>query len=173
MRRKTVVHEHLCPFIQNVLASRTCDQYCSFLGSQALLKNHCFLLKTKRKRKIKAKKVLYSRKNDVLVVLDDEKPEWMSTEDVEITPLLWRSRRGSSSASFYAWRKLFNVVGIIFRWFRKKKKIHEPESWKTIKNEYNTYFIYTKLARVHLVRSVKQTMIFFAENPLFLKNKKS
>ena len=36
---------------------------------------------------MKTKKVLYLRKDEVLVVLNHEEPEWMSTEDVEITPL--------------------------------------------------------------------------------------
>ena len=30
--------------------------------------------------------MLSSKKDEVLVVLDDEEPEWMSTEDVDITP---------------------------------------------------------------------------------------
>ena len=75
-----------CPSIQNVLSSRTCDQCGIFHGSQALMKNHNFLNITKRQHKIKAKKVLSSRKDEVLVVLNGEDPEWMSTEDVEITP---------------------------------------------------------------------------------------
>ena len=51
------------------------------------MKNHGILHKTKRQHKIKAKNVLSSRKNEVLVVLDVKKPEWMSTEDVDIPPL--------------------------------------------------------------------------------------
>ena len=50
------------------------------------MKNHGFLQKTRRKHKIKAKKILSSRKDEILVILDDEEPEWISTKDVETTP---------------------------------------------------------------------------------------
>ena len=43
--------------------------------------------KPKDRHKVKAKNMLSSKKNEVLVVLDVEEPEWMSTEDVDIPPL--------------------------------------------------------------------------------------
>ena len=46
-----------------------------------------FYTKPKDRHKVKAKNMLSSRKNEVLLVLDVEKPEWMSTEDVDIPPL--------------------------------------------------------------------------------------
>ena len=46
-----------------------------------------FYTKPKDRHKVKAKNMLSSRKNEVLVVLDVEEPEWMSTEDVDIPPL--------------------------------------------------------------------------------------
>ena len=48
-----------------------------------------FYTKPKDRHKVKAKNMLSSRKNEVLVVLDVEKPEWMSTEDVEITTTIF------------------------------------------------------------------------------------
>ena len=46
-----------------------------------------FYTKPKDRHKVKAKNVLSSRTNEVLVVLDVEELEWMSTEDVDIPPL--------------------------------------------------------------------------------------
>ena len=46
-----------------------------------------FSTQNQKTAQIKSENVLSSRKNEVLVVLDVEEPEWMSTEDVDIPPL--------------------------------------------------------------------------------------
>ena len=84
--QSSLAYDNACPSIQNVLSLRTCDQCGSYYGSQALLKNHSSIHKTKKQHKIKAKKVLSSRKDEVLVIVNDEEPEWMSREDVDIQP---------------------------------------------------------------------------------------
>ena len=104
--QRSLVYEHLCLSIQNILSSGTCDQWNSCYGSQALMKNHGFLHKTKRQQKIKAKNVLSSRKNEVFVVLDVEESGY----------------RGGSSSAGLRLMKIFNAVGIkrIKRIKRKK-----------------------------------------------------
>lgn len=157
--QSSLAYDNACPSIQNVLSLRTCDQCGSYYGSQALLKNHSSIHKTKKQHRVKAKKS---------VVLPERRSfgdcEWRRARVDEsrrcrhpTTRVLWACRSRSSSAGFHAWWKLFNAVGIIFRWLRKKKKNNEPATWHNIKNrKYNKYFIYTELARFHWVKSVIQ-----------------
>ena len=86
------------------------------------MKNHGSLYKIKRKHKTKAKKVLSSRKDEVLVVLDVEESEWMSTEDLKITPPESCEVLEEDHAIFYAWQIFLMPWGIIFDLTKHKEQ---------------------------------------------------
>ena len=81
-----LVYDHTCPSLQKDVLSKTRDECQMYFGSQALLKNHSSLHKTKKSRIRKAKKVVLLNNDEVLAfVEDDDEPERIALEEIDIS----------------------------------------------------------------------------------------
>lgn len=74
-----------CPSLKNIIQQRTCGKCGIYFASGTLLKNHREIHQNdKSLSKLKPKKILRRRKQEVLIISEDnaDDPEWVEKNDV-------------------------------------------------------------------------------------------